>query len=132
MLQNATFRGGAAFRCAGFFWALRSLCRLRRGACGTRHAIFDEQNSLRLSTRREDAALYILIYYSRILTRGYGAKVTIALPCFRFDLRVTFGFVWRNEVSFTGHFCAFRPPGLYHLGALLVKKKENAFRKRDL
>ena len=72
-LQNATFRGAAAFRCADFFWAgwhCGSLSRLRRGACGTRHAIFDEQNSLRLSTRREDAALYILIYYSRILTRG--------------------------------------------------------------
>ena len=39
---------------------------------------------------------------------GDGAKVTIALTCFRFDLRVTFGFVGRNAVSFTGHFCEFR------------------------
>ena len=135
VLQNRTFRGGAAFRCAGFFWAGElcwSLSRLRRGACGTRHAISDGQNSLRLDTRREDAALYILIYYSCILMEGDGAKVTIALTCFRFDLRVTFGFVWRDAVSFTGHFSEFLPRGLYHHGALVVKKKENAFRKRDL
>jgi hypothetical protein len=84
----------------------------------TRHAVFDEQNSLRLSTRREDAALYILICYSRILTRGYGAKVTIALPCFRFDLRVTFGFVcggtWFLSRVSLAKFCraVFTSPGL--------------------